>query len=147
MKRRAGLLSVLVAMTLVISGCSSEGSVDGPVLTSPRPPLFGGGGMDAIVAGSLAFDGDCLHLIEREVEYPVVWPRGASWETDPPSVMLDGQSIEPGMSVTGGGGYLDRDHVEQMAGSQVADAAERCTGSTGEIAFFNVGSGIVVTSN
>lgn len=138
---------MVLVMALAISGCSSEGSVDGPVLTSPRKPLFGGGGMDAIVEGTLAFDGDCLHLIQGDLEYPVVWPSGASWEPDPPSVVLDGQIIQPGMTVSGGGGWLNRDHVEQQAGSQVADAAERCAGPTGEIAFFNIGSEVDDTSN
>lgn len=143
MTRRAGLV---VAMTFVIAGCSSAGTVDGPVLSSPRPALFGGGGMDAIVEGTLAFDGDCLHLIQEDVEYPVVWPAGAAWQPDPPSVVLDGESIEPGATVSGGGGYLSRGHVEQLAGPQVADAAERCSGSTGEVAFFNAGSEVEVTS-
>lgn len=145
MKRRAGL-SLLVSMTLTIAGCSSAGAVDGPVLTSPRPPLFGVDGMAAILTGSLAFDGDCLRLIHRDIEYPVVWPSGASWEPESPSVVLDGQTFEPGMTVSGEGGYLYSDHVEQLAGSQVAHAAERCAGPTGEIAFFNVGSDVDVTS-
>ena len=136
-----------MAMALIIAGCSSEGTVDGPVLTSPRPPLFGvGGGTAAILTGSLVFDGDCLRLIQGDIEYPVVWPSGASWESDPPSVVLDGQTFEPGTTVSGEGGYLYRDHVEQLAGSQVADAAARCAGPTGEVAFFNIGSEVNVTS-
>ena len=138
---------MVLAMALVVSGCSSEGSVDGPVLISPRPPLLGGGGMDAEVGGTLAFDGECLHLVHGDVEYPVVWPHGASWQTDPPAVALDGQFLEPGMSVSGGGGYLDRDRIEQEAGSQVADAAQSCIGATGEIAFFNIGSQVEVVSD
>jgi len=143
--RRAGL-RLVVAMTLIIAGCSSAGAVDGPVLASPRPALFGAGGMDAVLEGTLAFDGDCLRLIQDDIEYPVVWPAGASWEPDPPSVVVDGQTIEPGTTVSGEGGYLSRDNVEQRAGSQVADAAARCAGPTGEIAFFNVGSEVEVTS-
>jgi hypothetical protein len=102
--------------------------------------------MEALVEGTLAFDGDCLRLIQGDIAYPVVWPSGASWEPDPPLVVLDGQIIEPGTTVSGGGGYLDRDHVEQLAGSQVADAAVRCVGPTGEIAFFNAGSEVDVAS-
>ena len=135
-----------MATTLCIAGCSSEGTVDGPVLTSPRPPLFGVDGMAAILSGTLALDSDCLRLIDGDIEYPVVWPSGASWEPDPPSVVLDGQTFEPGTAVSGEGGYLSRDHVEQLAGSQVGDAAERCAGPTGEIAFFNIGSEVDVTS-
>jgi hypothetical protein len=145
MKRRAGL-RLVVATALIITGCSSAGAVDGPVLTSPRPALWGAGGLAAILEGTLTFDGDCLRLIQGDIEYLVVWPAGASWEPDPPSVVLDGQTIEPGTTVSGEGGYLTRDHVEQLAGSQVADAAARCAGPTGEIAFFNIGSQVEVTS-
>jgi len=98
------------------------------------------------LTGTLAIDGDCLQLIDGDIEYPVVWPSGASWESQPPSVVLDGQTIEAGTTVSGEGGYLYRDHVEQLAGSQVAHAAERCAGPTGEIAFFNIGSDVDVTS-
>jgi hypothetical protein len=145
MKRRAGLRFV-IAMALFIAGCSSTGAVDGPVLTSPRPAVFGSGGMAAILEGTLALDGDCLRLIQGDIEYPVVWPAGAAWEPDTPSIVLDGQTIEPGATVSGEGGYLTRDHVEQLAGSQVADAAGRCAGPTGEIAFFNIGSEVEATS-
>ncbi len=102
--------------------------------------------MGAIVEGTLAFDGDCLRLVQGDVAYAVVWPFGASWQPDPPSVLLDGQIIESGTAVSGAGGYLHRDHVEELAGSQVADAAERCVGATGEIAFFNIGTEVDVTS-
>ena len=133
-------------MTLVVAGCSSIGSVDGHVLTSPRPSLFGAGGMAANLEGALVVDGECLHLVQGDIEYPVVWPAGASWNPDTSSVAVDGQTIEPGATVSGEGGYLTRDHVEELAGPHVADAAERCAGPSGEIAFFNIGSTVEVTS-
>jgi len=102
--------------------------------------------MAAILEGTLALDGDCLRLIQGDIEYPVVWPAGASWEPESPSVVLDSQTIEPGSTVSGEGGYLTRDHVEQLAGSQVADAAAECSGPTDEIAFFNIGSEVEVTT-
>lgn len=143
---RARRGSLAVALALILGGCSSAGSVDGPVLSSPRPALFGGGGMDAVLEGTLAFDGDCLHLTQDDTSYPVVWPSGAVWRPDPPAVVVDGQTIEPGATVSGAGGYLSRDHVEELAGPEVADAAGRCSGESGEIAFFNVGSEVEVTS-
>lgn len=108
--------------------------------------MFGGGGMAASLEGTLTFDGDCLRLMQGDVEYPVVWPSGAAWQPDPPAVVLDGQSIEPGATVSGEGGYFNRDNVEDRAGALVADAAEMCAGPTGEIAFFNIGSEVEVTS-
>lgn len=144
--RRGPRFRLVVAMTLLIAGCSSAGTVAGPVLSSPRPALFGAGGMDAVLEGTLAFDGDCLHLMHEDIEYPVVWPAGTAWQPEPPSVVLDGQAVEPGVTVSGAGGYLSRSHVGELAGSEVAGAAERCSGETGEIAFFNVGSEVEVTS-
>lgn len=101
--------------------------------------------MDAILEGTLVFEGDCLRLSQGDAEYPVVWPAGASWEPDPPSIVSNGQTTKLGATVSGEGGYLSRDNVEERAGSQVADAAARCAGPTGEIAFFNVGSEVEVT--
>ena len=139
-----------VSLAVILAGCSTSGRVDGPVLTSKRPPLFGGAdGMDAIVSGTVVLDDEsgCLLLQQGDFAYPVVWPAGASWEPDPPSIKLQGQLIEPGMSVSGGGGYIRRDHVESSAGPDVADAANACVGPTGEIAFFNIGSEVTVTTD
>ena len=101
--------------------------------------------MDAIVSGTLAFGGDCVHLIQADIEYPVVWPFGASWEPDLPAVVLGAEVFEPGVTVTGGGGWLNRERVESFAGASVANAAAECIGPTGEIAFFNIGSDVEVT--
>ncbi len=122
------------------------GAIDGPVLTSPS--AFGtAGGMAALVSGVVLFDesANCLFLELEGTQYPVVWPAGTRWQEDPPAVVLsNGQNVEPGSSVSGGGGSLDRDHVEELSGSAVADAAERCAGPTGEIAFFNLDSEVDV---
>jgi len=82
------------------------------------------------------------------VQYPLVWPAGTRWQEDPTVVVLeDGEKVEPGMTVYGGGGYLYRDHIEELSGSAVAEAAERCAGPTGEIAFFNIESEVDVVPN
>lgn len=136
-------MALLVTLAMVIAGCSSTGAIDGPVLTSPAQ-LFGpSGGMDAEVTGVLLFDEstNCLLMELEGVQYPLVWPAGTRWQEDPPAVVLeDGEKVEPGMTVYGGGGYLYQDHVEELSGSAVAEAAERCAGPTGEIAFFNTES-------
>lgn len=138
---------VLAALSAGLVSCSGNGAVDGPVLTSPRPPLFGGSGMDAGVGGTVVFDesAGCLFLGFASARIPVVWPHGASWQADPPAVELKGQLIEPGMTVRGAGGYLKYALVEDSAGKTVADAAQACVGPTGEIAFFNIGSDVNVS--
>lgn len=125
----------------------TAGTVDGPVLASPPTVSGDAGGMAAEVTGGLHFEQTtrCLTLELEGVRYPVVWPAGTTWQDDPPAVVLkNGQTAEPGMTVYGAGGYLYRDHVEQLAGSTVADAAEACAGPTGEIAFFNIASEVDV---
>ena len=105
--------------------------------------------MDAEVRGTVEMRGECLVLVQEDAPdapaYPVIWPAGTSWQEDPPAVVLEsGEVVELGTAVLGGGGYLQRDHIEESAGSAVADAADRCTGETGEIAFFNRGSDVQV---
>ena len=138
------------ALVIVLMSCSGNGGIDGPVLTSPSQ--FGAGGTDAEVLGTLVFDENtqCLYLDQEEFgadRYPVVWPAGASWQSSPPAVKIQGQVIQPGMSVYGGGGYHQRKNIEELAGSAVAEAAQACAGPTGEIAFFNIGSDVKVVAD
>lgn len=142
-------IPAFATLALIAAGCSSTGTVDGPVLTS-RSELFGSGGMGAEVTGVLVYDGasGCLLMELEGVQYPVVWPAGTRWQDDPPAVVLNGGVlVEPGMSFYGGGGYLQADRIEEMAGQTVAAAADRCTGPTGEIAFFNVDSEVEVVDS
>ena len=105
--------------------------------------------MEAEVRGTVEIRDDCLVLVQEDVPdapaYPVVWPAGTTWQEDPPAVVLeDGRVVEPGTTVIGAGGYLQRDDLEGLVGSAVADAAGSCVGETGEIALFNTGSDIQV---
>lgn len=153
-RRRVSGMAVrtLLVATLVTTlvSCSGSGRVDGPVLSSPRPPLLGGGGMDADIRGTVAFDGGsgCLLLeLENGERLPVVWPYGASWRADPPAVELQGQLIEPGTVVEGGGGYLHYEQVRESAGTAVADAAQACAGTSGEVVFFNRDSEVSIIAD
>ena len=79
MKRR---VSLVVMVAVALAGCSSTGSIDGPVLTSPAQ-LFGpSGGMAAEVTGVLLFDEstNCLLMELEGVQYPLVWPAGTEWQ-------------------------------------------------------------------
>lgn len=136
-------ITAFVALAVVAVGCSSTGTVDGPVLTSRSELLGPSGGMTAEVTGMLVFDesSDCLFIEMEEVRYPLVWPAGTRWQDDPPAVVLDsGEKVEPGMTVYGSGGYLQREQIEEWTGPAVAAAADRCAGPSGEIAFFNIES-------
>lgn len=105
--------------------------------------------MGAQVGGTVVFDENtgCLFLERENIRYPVVWPAGASWRADPPAVELQGQLIEPGMTVEGGGGYLKYEHVKGSAGTVVADAAQACAGPSGEVALFNIRGKVSVVTD
>ncbi len=99
--------------------------------------------MTAEIRGTIVFDGDsgCIFLESEEgARSAVVWPAGASWRAEPPTVELQGQLLESGMIVEGVGGALHHEQVEEFAGRAVADAAQACAGPAGEVAFFNLGS-------
>ncbi len=122
-----------------------------PVLTSQPPSTEDI--MDAEVIGTVVFDDNtgCLYLKQdSEHRYPVVWPAGASWQADPPAVKIHGQLIEPGMYVTGGGGYVSYNTVQLVLGTAVADAAQACadhvdpTALKKDVAFFNFDSEVEV---
>ena len=135
-----------IKVDVVVHPTTPTRSVDGPVLISPREGL---GGVDAVVAGTVTFEEDigCLYLGEGDRRSPVVWPFGASWQADPPAVKLQGQVIEPGMSVTGGGySASSYEFVKKVVGVEAADAAKACaehvdpTDRDIGIDFFNIGS-------
>jgi len=109
--------------------------------------LFGGFGLDAQVGGVVVLDENSGCLFLGNDRTPVVWPAGASWRSDPPAVKLQGQVIEPGMSVLGGGGYHHHSLIEELAGSDVADAAQACIGHDGEVALFNIGSEVKIVTD
>jgi hypothetical protein len=142
--QRAFLLIVVV----LVAGCSSTGSLDGPVLRSPTQ--IGAGGMEAEIVGVLQYDesSNCLLLEANGVLVPIVWPSGTRWSDERAAVVVEGDQIaEIGATVSGAGGYIKARHVEDLAGAQVAAEAERCAGPTGEIAFFNIGSTVEVASD
>ena len=142
--RRLALVMVLV----LLAGCSAQGRVEGPLLTSPRPGLSSGG-EGAIVSGVVVYEEatGCLNLELGGILYPVVWPAGTRWQAEPPAVVLKGGvRAEPGTTVEGGGGYHPVAQVTKLAGPSVATEADRCVGETGEVAFFNLGSTVEVVA-
>ena len=151
-------LVLVIAVAFLIAACgvgsgvsttapaaiSTEGHIDGPVFTSPPPPLGEREGMAAQVMGTIAVDDrGCLMLELEGIRYPIVWPADTLWQPDPPGVLLPDGQIEPGMSVLAGGRYLDS--VAHLTGRAVDDAATACAGPTGEIAIFNLGEEVTIT--
>ncbi|GIG29862.1 hypothetical protein [Cellulomonas marina] len=127
-----------VAAAAAVAGCTggtTAWAVDGPLVVSAGSSEDG---MTAIVSGTVAYDGTCLTLDG----YPVVWPEGTRWDADAEAVVLSGGArAAVGDAVEGGGGYLQ---VVSMLPEGTDPAAGRllqeCGRSTGEVAFFNLGS-------
>ena len=140
-----------ISLSVVLVESQPFGVVDGPVLTSPPPSQLIWTGMDAVVSGTVVYEEStgCLYLGSNpEYRSPVIWPSGASWQPDPPAVKLQGQVIELGMNVHGGGGSMSYEWVKRLAGAAAADAAKACaehadpTDLTIRISFFNIGSDV-----
>ncbi len=140
--RRGYAVAVLALLASSVTGCGVGGGVDGPVLTSG----FGGGsGLDAQVQGTVVLDADCVLLELEGTRYPVVWPRGTRWQPEPPAVVLSTGTVPVGGAVLGGGGYLQGEHLSSLPDA-VVEAAQACAGPTGEVAVFNPGSEVTITS-
>ena len=147
---RADILnSIKIDVILTPIPPSLRSRMDGPVLTSPFPE-GGFGGVDHPLGGTVVFDEgiECLYLARAGHRSAVVWPAGASWQSDPPAVKLQGQLIEPGMSVEGEGTSTSYAGVRNAAGVAVADAARACAEHVAPsdqdigIALFNMGTDV-----
>lgn len=103
--------------------------------------------MDALVGGVVETDQDtgCIWLSDQDgARYPVIWPRGTTAKASPFAITLaDGQSVQAGDRVQGGGGYVDADGATSGLGIEPFPAG--CV-HVGEAAVFNSGSEIAVTA-
>lgn len=102
--------------------------------------------MGAIVAGIVEVDLDrgCVWLSDAGgVRYPVVWPVGTRSQSYPFGIVLaDGQTVQPGDRVEGGGGYVDANAEARTLGLEPFPA--ECV-QVGDAAVFNADSAITVT--
>lgn len=114
---------------LVLLDSEPEGTIDGPVLAEPD-----GDGvrsiMMAALQGTLAYDeaNGCLYLeAENGQRSAVIWPPRTTWRSDPPGVVLaDGQVVEPGDHVEGGGGGVGIGNLSRRVGEDVKNAVAAC---------------------
>ena len=126
----------IAMIVVVLTGCSGligGGGLDGPVIShSGRPSLDG---QDAEVRGVLQLDEDCLYLAPADIDerYPVIWPRGTRWNPALQAVSLpNGQTVQIGEEVAGGGGYPDIGDVERLSGVDSAALARRASTTRSE---------------
>lgn len=143
--RPLALILVLVLLGACVSG---TGSIERPpgdsdLLRTNRGS--GGGGMSAIVEGTVEIDLQlgCVWLSTADgSRHPLVWPAGTISETDPFVILLrDGQTVSDGDHVSGGGGYVDA--VAATSGTRPFPAG--CV-QDGQAAVFNADSRLVVTA-
>lgn len=144
-------VAAVVAVVLLIGGVALVGN-DVPPAQSDQLEGFRAhsslfpGGMDAIVSGLVEIDQrtGCVWLSEPSgARYPVIWPRGARAQPNPLAIRLaDGQVVQTGDRVEGGGGYVDADAA--TASGDLEPFPSVCV-QVGEAAVFNAGSSITVT--
>jgi hypothetical protein len=125
----------LLVAVLVMSGCT--GGVDGPVVEGNRRS----GGEDAGVSGEVTIEGECVYLLQSEIDtrYPVIWPHGTQWDSDQSAVVLpDGTRVTEGDEVSGSGGYHDRDSLSEYTTSDGVASVSSCVDNEyGEVAVLN----------
>ena len=111
----------------------TEVRTDGPLVVTDADWIFGAGeSMDAMAAGVLAIDEDCVRLGDS----PVVWPDGTSWDEGEQAVRLPGDRLaRAGDQVSGGGGYLTfaSEDEESRVGRLLGD----CVSPGDEVIVFN----------
>lgn len=123
-------LSLAVAVLVAMAGCS--GSESNGLLTRSLPSE---GEMTAIVGGTLDIDPDqgCILLSGK----PAIWPAGTTLATDPLEFRLPtGLVLRPGDTVTGGGG--------EVPGNAIQETALRIEGDVTEALSCAPGSEVVV---
>lgn len=102
-------------------------------------------GMGAIVSGVVEIDVDagCVWLSDPDgARYPVLWPAGAVAQSEPPAIRLpDGQLVQSGDRIEGGGGYVNADAA--MTGLGLEPYPSQCV-QVGDAATFNASSAITV---
>ena len=137
-----------ISLSVVLVDRHPYGVVDGPVLSSPPSSELISTGMEAIVSGTVVLDENtgCLYLGGGNHGSPVIWPSGASWQSDPPAVKLQGHVVELGMYVHGGGDTMSYEWVKRLAGAAVADTAQTCAEHVDarNILWFNIDSEVDV---
>lgn len=110
------------------------GGADGPVAyarhdpSAPSDRQTSATVMAALIEGVLELDGDCLYVAVGAGRAAVLWPFGTTWQSDPAAVILpNGDTVAVGGELSGGGGYLQPDSIDQFAGGEPAlDVVTRC---------------------
>ena len=118
---------------------SSSASLEGPVVRHLAP--LTNEGQDAEVRGVIDIEGDCLYVRLDEIgqRFPVVWPATTSWDPAVERLTLpNGDAVEAGDEVWGGGGYTGADSVDRIVDEAAAQRLGACVDNEySEIAVVN----------
>lgn len=144
MRRIVRTVASLLVAAFIVSGCS--GGLDGPVVEGNRTS----GAQDAEVFGEVVVEGECIYLLQTEVDtrYPVIWPHGTEWNPDQSAVVLpDGTLVSEGIEVYGDGGYQHTDDLSEDTTSEGIALVSSCVDNEyGEVAVFNSSGEIEIRS-
>ena len=138
--RTARPFSAIVALVL-LGACGNDNMSHGPVFVWPS--ASSGDEMTALIKGELYVDATgCVGLITATGKFPVVWPHGTTFDPTARSIALaSGRNLQPGVIISGGGGYIGIDGLSRVVGADLSIPAS-CLPSTREVAVFNPQAGI-----
>lgn len=134
-----GLTAALVLTACSGTGLAADQRDDGPVVfTNLNTRDF----LTAGVVGEVGVENGCF-LLDTSA---VVWPRGTE-PTETGVRLPDGTAVEPGDTVSGGGGYLPADDYSPLGtDARVLAQLEECVrDGARDIAVFNGGDDTEVT--
>ena len=117
-----------------------SGNTDGPLIRASLP--YDDGGEDAEVGGVLLLRDGCLVFEYGEDaafgHLPIIWPGGTSWDAAAEAVVLpDGERVDIGDDVRGGGGYPYADALGWLDADAQQLAAACADSEWDEVARFN----------
>lgn len=113
----AAMLGAIALVTL--SACSAAPEATPFIVHEPNSD---GGGMDALVEGTLTDEGECIGIHTSEGEtYVISFPRGTGW-TPPGTLTLGGTELRVGDRVSLGGGHLGTVAEYRASGADVPDS-------------------------
>lgn len=131
--------SLLVAGTLVLSGCGDNGQTaigrGQYTIYVHRDSILPRGGDDALVGGTVVTRDGCVLLSFGDGStYPVIWPSGTVITDDDPLALTlrSGEQVVGGSTVSGGGGSYNVDSP-----MVTVDIPNECRSVTGEVLIFN----------
>ena len=133
MNRVFGLESVLPDKLTGRVQLGWRGGTDGPVITSPRG-FVNGGGQDAGIGGEILIGDGCTFLTNDggASRKAVVFPAETRWSESDQTIRIGGDAVGVGRNIQGAGGFNSGEALRINAGDTAFEAVSRCLELAGD---------------